>query len=287
MRGPMSAPGRPGAPPAISLTICWSWLMSARRRATSLAEACPCTSLSPCLNSCQLTLPSPLKSMALKISRKSSNSMLLSLPSSSIFSATLGWRSSRESSSKVRPPWPSSDSAFRKTSSRVSTYAWNRSSSSASSESRLTLVTCSVITPVSKAIMANAVDRMYMMKKRVITGIFLATRQLMSPQLSSVTSWNMVIMLRARVPNLSSISTASAGSPPGPLAQSSALSPTTDVTTMPAIRTTRKKRTPIQKTACMEWRKPCTNRYSCLKCLSSRQDRMIRTMRTMRKMTMT
>mmetsp|Transcript_23338 Transcript_23338/g.72689 ORF Transcript_23338/g.72689 Transcript_23338/m.72689 type:complete len:279 (-) Transcript_23338:393-1229(-) len=203
--------------------------------------------------------------------------------SSSIFSATFGSRSRLQTSSKATPGSPSTDSACLKTPSSVSVYAWNFSSASCSSDSRLTAVTFSVITPVSSAIIAKAVAMMYRMKNRVITGIRFATKRLMSPHLSKVTSWNIVIMLRGSDPKSNSMVLTSSISACGPEAHSSAFRPTTLVTMIPAMRTTKKKSTPIQKQATRECMNPCTSMYSCLKCLRRRHDRRIRTMRMMRK----
>mmetsp|Transcript_119626 Transcript_119626/g.333832 ORF Transcript_119626/g.333832 Transcript_119626/m.333832 type:complete len:380 (-) Transcript_119626:358-1497(-) len=287
MRSPRPAvssrPSRRGwsrAPPVLLRTCLQSWMRSARSRATSLAVAGPLMSCSPRLNSSQLTLPSPLRSMALKMSWRSLESMeaLFCV----ILDATCGSSSRLRSSAKVKPsllspPLPD----WLKAITKLSTYSMKCCSSSAFCDCWATEVTCSVITPVSKAIIAKAVMRVYGMKKSGIKGWRFITKVLMSPQLSRVTIWNIVSMLFCSEPKYDLI-LASSSDPFSPDAHSSALLPITVVTKMPAMKTTPRNSAPIQKTAYMEWTKPCTSRYSCLKCLTSRKDRNIRISRMMR-----
>mmetsp|Transcript_48361 Transcript_48361/g.144401 ORF Transcript_48361/g.144401 Transcript_48361/m.144401 type:complete len:297 (-) Transcript_48361:609-1499(-) len=269
-------------PPTTPFSVFIICRTSARNNDTCLAVAWPWTYFSPVLNSSQLTLPSPLTSSDLKISVSSSELHAPSCGPSLMPSETSGEASSSENSSTVRPSSPPLLLRPLKPNSSVSTYSAKSRSFSCRSASALTEVMCSVITPVRRAIMAKAVRRVYAMRNTIMEGLLSPTSPQISAQSSSVTIWNIVIMLRSRVPNIKSICFSSSTVPCGG-PQSWACCPMTVVQMMPATKTTATNSTAIQVTACIELKNPFINRCNCLKCLITRHARNTRTIRMMRR----
>mmetsp|Transcript_46672 Transcript_46672/g.129879 ORF Transcript_46672/g.129879 Transcript_46672/m.129879 type:complete len:202 (-) Transcript_46672:806-1411(-) len=155
---PPTAPSFRGAAPRS-----WMYLRirfnSARSKHSCLAEAGPCTYLSPRRNSSQLTRPLKFRSRDLKMSASSSWPQAVDAWWRWMCSATsCFWRSSANSA-RVRPASSPVPCPLKNPSS-VATYLANSRSSSCFSPRELTLLMHSVITPVRRAIIAKAVIRM-------------------------------------------------------------------------------------------------------------------------------